>query len=290
MSLRPLQGALAAWKPGAGGAVDPLQAIASAWSAIVGADVAANSAPIALARGALTIATRSSAWSQQLQFLSVSIVRGIAERVPAANVTNLHFRAGAFRPPQRRVAHVPAASRARRRGDAAAYEPAADLADAMERVRARIRDARRASAAACPACGAPRPPGAEARPCTPCAIAAARERTLALERLLFAAPWLAFEEIREQLPRVTVTEYERSRRTLLGRWWLVLDRARVAQRLGDARRERSIASSYVLLRTRLPPDRITPAVVENALGPELCTLLFGQREALGVPRVEPKTR
>jgi hypothetical protein len=290
VSLRPLRGSLARWTPGAGATVDPLQAISSAWSVIVGPDVAANSAPIALAHGALTIATRSSAWSQQLQFLSVSIERGIAEHAPGAKVTKLHFRAGAFRPSERRAASLPAASRARRRGDVAAYEPAADLADAMERVRARIRDARRASDVTCPACGAPRLPGTQAQPCTPCAIAAARERTLELERLLFAAPWLKFEEIREQLPRVTVAEYERSRRTLLGRWWLVLERARTAQRLANPANERSIASSYVLLSTRLPPDRITPAVLQNTLGPELCALLEREREALGVPRVEPKTR
>jgi hypothetical protein len=288
--LKPLRGSLARWTPGAGATVDPLQAITSAWSTIVGTDVAANSAPIALTHGALTIATRSSAWSQQLQFLSVSIERGIAEHAPGTKVTKLLFRAGAFRPSERRAASPPAASRARRRRDAEAYEPAADLADALERVRARIRDARRSSEAACPVCGAPRLAGAADQPCTPCAVAAARERTLELERLLFAAPWLPFEDVREQLPRVTVADYERARRTLLGRWWVVLERARVAQRLGNAANERSIASSYVLLRTRLAPDRITPAVVQNALGPELYGLLYGEREALGVPRVEPKKR
>ncbi len=289
MSLRPLRGSLAAWTPGAGGKADPLQAISSAWSTIVGADVAASTAPIALAHGALTIATRSSAWNQQLQLLSVSILRGIAQHAPDAGVTKVQFRAGAFRPPERRGAITPQ-RRARRRGDAAAYEPAVDLADALERVRARIRDARRASPASCPACGAPREPGAGAEPCAPCTIAAASERSLELERLLFAAPWLPFEEIREQLPRVTVDAYERTRRKLLGRWWLVLDRARVAKRFAAGAPERSIASSYVLLRTRLPPDRITPAVVQNALGAELAALLFGEREALRTPRVEPKTR
>jgi hypothetical protein len=279
MSLQPLRGALAAWKP-VGGAIEPLHAISAAWPAIVGLDIAANCAPISLANGTLTIATRSSAWSQQLQFLSLSIVSGIGEHAGGTTVRRLAFRVGAFRGGERRspgAAMKKAA--ARRRGDAAGYEPAIDLADAFDRVRARIRDARRASPAACSRCGAPLGPEPNAGRCTPCALATASEATLHLERLIYAAPWLTFEDVREQLPRLSVVDYERSRRRLLGRWWLVLERARKAGVVGKHGLERSIASSYVLLQTRLSPDRVTPEVVSNALGADLAAILFGDRAA-----------
>lgn len=290
MALQPLRGSLASWAPGARATADPLHAISAAWPAIVGADVAANCAPIALAHGALTIATRSSAWSQQLQFLTVAILRGIGEQAPAATVERIVFRTGAFRERDRRSRPPSPAAAARGRGDASAYEPAADLADAFERVRARIRAARRATPVACPACGAPLPADDAPRPCTACAIGAARERALRLERLVYAAPWLTFEELREHLPRLTVSEYEDARRRLLARWSLVLKRALIAGGARAGATERSIASSYVLLQSRLPPDRITPAVVGNSLGAEVARVLFGERAALAESASEAPRR
>ena len=39
-------------------------------------------------------------------------------------------------------------------------------------------------------------------------------------------------------------------------------------------RERLVASSYVLLRSKLPPEEIMPATVRNVLGDELHELLY----------------
>ncbi|GAC1623865.1 MAG: hypothetical protein NVS4B5_16000 [Vulcanimicrobiaceae bacterium] len=48
--LRSLGASLETWTPARGRAIDPLHAIAAAWPGIVGADVAAQSAPLLLAR------------------------------------------------------------------------------------------------------------------------------------------------------------------------------------------------------------------------------------------------
>jgi hypothetical protein len=53
-----------------------------------------------------------------------------------------------------------------------------------------------------------------------------------------------------------------------------LERAKRAGKLSNSGLERHVASSYVLLQSRLAPDRITPAVVRNLLGPELDALLW----------------
>jgi hypothetical protein len=76
------------------------------------------------------------------------------------------------------------------------------------------------------------------------------------------------------LPATTPADFERARRHLLQRWWLVLERARRSKTVGRAGLERQIASSYVLLHSRIPPDRITPAIVRNLLGEELEALLW----------------
>jgi hypothetical protein len=80
--------------------------------------------------------------------------------------------------------------------------------------------------------------------------------------------------MREQLPGLSAAEFERARRSLLQRWWLVLERARRAGKLSASGLERHVASSYVLLQSRLSPDRVTPAVARNLLGPELEALLW----------------
>jgi len=55
----------------------------------------------------------------------------------------------------------------------------------------------------------------------------------------------------------------------------VLERARQAQRFSKDGIERTIASSYVVLKSELPPDEIRPATVRNVLGDELHDFLFG---------------
>jgi hypothetical protein len=274
MALKPLRGALGEWAPGKGVAADPLYALEAAWPAIVGPDVAANSAPLAINGKTLLIATRSSAWSQQLQFLSATILGGLSGVPQARGIERLSFRAGALRRVPGRSGARPA--RAPRPGrKAPPDEPAADLAEAVARLRRRLSGLRRTAAGTCARCGAPL--GSEDGPrvmCAPCAGEGERRREADLQRLLYMAPWITRAELAETLPGVSVAEFERARRYLLQRWWLVLERTRRAGRLSGSGVERQVASSYVLLQSRLPPDRITPAVVLNLLGAELQALLW----------------
>jgi hypothetical protein len=89
-----------------------------------------------------------------------------------------------------------------------------------------------------------------------------------LERLLFNVPWLDFESLASLVPGLDRGELEAVRRGLLQRWWRVLERVgRSTRPITD--RERSIASSYVLLQSGLAPDEITPAVTRNVLGADI---------------------
>ncbi len=283
MSLRSLRTALHDWTPGRGLALAPLHALAAAWPAIVGDDVAAHSAPLAVNGATLLVATRSSAWSQQLQFLSPRILGGIRELLPALAVDRIAFRTGAL-PSRERLGQGSAKSSpvSRPRGERPP-EPAPDLPSAIARLRRRLARVREAAPATCTACGAPLE-RARAALCAPCAGMLDAERAIALERLLYMAPWLGCDELQGQFPGLGSAEYERSRRRLLQRWWLLLERVRRAARPRAARLERQIASSYVLLHSRLPPDRVTPAVVRNLLGTELEALLWPEHSPQGGER------
>jgi hypothetical protein len=154
MPLQPLREAIQGWKPGRAGALDPLHAIAAAWPAIVGPAVAAHCTPVEISGTALVIATRSSAWSQQLQLLSIAILGGLAQVPAASKIERLTFRSGLLRPPASRKAGVRARTE-RRNSPEPPPEPAADVAEAFERLRRRIAGVRRSTRAACSSCGAP---------------------------------------------------------------------------------------------------------------------------------------
>ena len=280
MSLRPLKAAVETWAPGRGIAADPLHRISATWPQIVGANVAKHSEPLALNGSTLLVATRSSAWSQQLQLLSPTILRGIAALPDAVEVSRLAFRSGGLRRSEgRRTSRerAVAGSAATRAGDATPG-PAADAAEALERLRRRLTALRARAGAICSACGAPldEDPGPPGR-CAPCDGEAERERMLLVERTIYLAPWLTHAELREQIPDLSGAEFERARRVLLQRWWLVLERIKRGAKVGASGDERQVASSFVLLQSRLPPDRITPAIVRNAIGDDVTDALWPNR-------------
>jgi hypothetical protein len=284
MPLRPLRDAIGAWTPGPTGTPEPIHAISAAWPGIVGADVAANSAPLELTGGVLVVMTSSSAWSQQLQMLSLPILRALGGVPSLPAIERMTFRSG--RLPGRKGRPRDTATRAAASAARAAepmQPPPADPFEALARLRRRVTAVRRRSVTTCVTCGAPLE-AATPQTCAPCAGSAERDRSLALQRLVYSAPWLGFEEIREQIPTTTVAEFERARRVLLQRWWVVLERAKRAGALSRSGVERKLAGSYVLLQSRLRPDRITPAVVRNLLGPELEALLWPQPGAKGASK------
>lgn len=287
----PLRASLDRWSPGNGREPDPLHAIAAAWPAIVGSDVAAHADPLEIAGTALVIGTRSSAWSQQLQFLSLPILAGIrALGKNGDRIERLIFRTGIARRSNRRPESVLAKRGANKRAGVPAFEPAASLEEAFARLRQRMSH-RTAAESTCQDCEAtiaaqapgvgPRGARAVALRCAPCAGEAERARVVTVERMMYMAPWLGLEELRSELPDLSLAEFEGARKRLLARWWLVLERARRAGRLSATGLERHVGSSYVLLHSRLPPDRITAAVVRNLLGADLEKLLWPQPAQTG---------
>jgi hypothetical protein len=271
MKLRPLSNALSAWRPAdAPSTANPVSTIASEWAHIVGERVAQHSSPLSLTDGTLLVGTRSSAWSQQLEFLAPEILASIGALVPGDTVTRLRFRNGAFR--RTRPAQIDPVAVAQRIASGPVPMPALDERDALQRVRKRVAETRRRARTSCGRCGAPTESEAL---CAPCAGSGERARRVELERLCFAAPWLSSDEIAAVVPGASEADIQDVRRNLMQRWWVTLERARRLRR-ALSRRERQIASSYVLLQSGLAPENITPAVVRNLLGDELEAQLSGE--------------
>jgi hypothetical protein len=274
--MKSLGESLKGWSPIAGAPADPVLAIGSRWPELVGGSVAANSRPLKIERGVLTVVTRSSAWSQQLSFLAERILTSIATTVPAAGVERLTFKVGRLAAPRSRPAAAAPGSGGQG-GRLAAFEPAVDTAAAVARFRARVEAFWRAKQAAgwnpCPRCGVPLAPGSASH-CGVCADARIGERTSAVMRLLYEMPLIGFEAARESVPDLGRSEFGAIRSRLLKRWWTVLQRAVREGKLTRDGRERAIAQSYVMLKSGVTADRLAPATVRNELGDELYALIY----------------
>jgi Dna[CI] antecedent, DciA len=273
--MRKLAAALAGWTP-ENRPHDPLALLEAGWPEIVGAEVARNSHPSRIVEGTLLVITRSSAWSNQLSFLGDHVRRAVAARLPKAGVDRLRFRVG-------RVPELsgPPATRARARSRRPAAErpatlsPAAALTRFRQDVEARQQSRREAGWNECAACGALEvaTPGEW---CAACDAKRAGARAEATARLLFEAPWLGYGGTASLVKGLQPEEYERIRTGLLKHWWGKLAHARAAKQLSRDRSERVVASAYVLLQSKLPPEEIMPATVRGILGDELHEMLYGK--------------
>jgi len=259
------------WRPKPGPGSDPLVAVRAAWADLVGADVARAAQPVAIERDTLIVLTPSSSWSHQLAFLEPEILRGLRALPEARDLTRLRFRIGkARRPvPIRDGLGGPRRSTA----DLPGEPPAKTLDEALARLRGavnRTRSAHRTNGGAfCTSCAAPVDAGTPM--CRPCADDDERRRRYACERLLFEAPWLSSDDVLGAVGGLTPEAYDAIRRRLLQSWWDELWRANKLHKLRqplDRVRLRKLASSFVLLETRIDPNRLEmdSAVRKNALG------------------------
>ena len=202
---------------------------------------------------------------------SVGLSRTADRALPeTAALTRLRFRVGKLRRP----APSPAAAEERRRRDAAPLEaPAKTLDEALARLRRSVERGRAAHRVAgggfCVVCEAPIAAGVPR--CIPCRDELERSRRFACERLLFEAPWLPPNDVLAVVEGLTPEQYDAIRRRLLRSWWDEMWRAGKLYRLRqpiDRVRLRKLASSFVLLETRIDPNRLEmdSAVRKNALG------------------------
>jgi hypothetical protein len=267
---------LAQWKPADGAARDPLVLLEAAWPEIVGVEVARNSRPANINAGTLVVTTRSSAWSHQLSFLADHVLRAVAARLPRAGVERLRFRVGRIAERAGSPQRVRAGTT---RGAVRERPEAASAGEALDRFRRDVEERqsvrRRAGWNECTGCGALAVAGSRGL-CAACAAARAQERAAATARVLFDAPWLGFNGTSALVDGLGEEEYEYIRTGLLKHWWGSLVKARAAKRLSRDGRERLVASSYVLLQSKLPPEEIRPATVRSILGDELHDLLYGE--------------
>jgi hypothetical protein len=257
------------WRPAGGSGGDPLVAARAAWLQLVGADVARAAQPVAIERDVLVVLTNSPAWSHQLVFLEPEILRGLRALPELRELTRLRFRVGTIRTPIRGTG---GGGTRRRTAAPPAEPPARTLDDALARLRRAVERSRAAHTAAggtfCALCDAPVDAGPT---CTPCRDDAVRRRRFACERLLFEAPWLAPGEVLALVPGLSAEDYDAIRRQLLRAWWDEIWRAAKLHKLRqpiDRIRLRKLASSFVLLETRIEPTRLEldSPLRRNALG------------------------
>jgi hypothetical protein len=267
--------ALDGWQPGDGaGPADPVVLLGAAWSEIVGAENARNSHPAEVKGDTLFVVTTSSVWSAQLSYLHDRVLESVRARLPGAEIAKLRFRVGKL---PARGSQIAPKRVMYKRGTPAPQTPTSTAAEALGRFRESVIEAERAKRARgwkeCRDCTALIAPGSGLL-CPSCAIAREQQRERLVSRLLYEAPWLGYAGTASLIEDLHRDEYEAIRRRLLQRWWDRLVRARYQGKLSRDGAERLIASSYVLLKSELAPERLTPEIVRNMLGDELHGLVY----------------
>ena len=266
-----LGAALSGWVPRSGGG-DPLAVVRAAWPELVGPDVARAAQPVAIAGETLVVITSSSSWSHQLAFLEPQIMRGLRTLDTKHGIARLRFRVGTIRA-QRREVPAPAGVHRRSATGAQQREPR-NAGEALARFRAAVERSRAAHQAAggsfCQTCAAPIARGSE---CVSCHDWANQELRARCQRLLFDAPWLTPQEVLDTVPGLDATMYDAIRRQLLRAWYdemkLAAKRAALPRPIApDRARLRKIASSFVLLETKIDPKQLEmdSPIRRNALG------------------------
>jgi len=271
--VKSLRESLSGWAP-KGSIGDPLAEIGQRWPVLVGEKISAHTCPVSLERGVLTVATRSNIWSQELSFLAERVLAAIAAAHPG-KVERLIFRVGRIAEP--RPSGAPGRAASVRGRPRAAREPTADAAASLARFRADVEEHWRAKRDAgwkpCTRCGVPAPPSAD-EACGICAGERSSEATSAVMRLLYNAPLVGFERASDLVPGLDRKQFAAVRTRLLKRWWTVLQRAERDGKLTADGSERAIAQSYVMLKSGLSVDRLSPATVRNELGDALYAMLY----------------
>jgi hypothetical protein len=64
------------------------------WRRTVPPRVYRNALPVRIARGVLTVHTKTATWASELQFLSASLLKSLQAQVPHLKVTDIRFRVG----------------------------------------------------------------------------------------------------------------------------------------------------------------------------------------------------
>lgn len=270
--MKRLDDALAGWKPGTGRRVDPILVLASRWTETVGEKVARGSHPSAIEGSTLVITARSSAWVAQLGFLETQILTALRAADPATTVSRI-------RPVVGRVQQT--SSVLPKRSDQPLIRrkvsPQTQNEEPLTAFRRSVEEERRAKLEAgwkeCLGCGALLPGNAPAR-CTACTNARNAERERHISRLLYEMPWLGFSGTADYIDGLSELEYRAIRRRLLSRWRQALNLALKRGVLSRDGRERVLASSYLVLKSGLHPDRIAEATIRAEFGDEMYTLLY----------------
>lgn len=280
MTLKPLKEATDKWAPAVDTHGEPLVALAAAWPKIVGKDIAQHSRPLEINGDMLLVATRSSAWTQQLSFLGDHVLETIAQHIRIKGITKIRFRVGRLNTASDRP-HTGAFSKTAPRHTSAQRPDAATLDEVLANFRLDVTAAQRAkSGSAWKECGRCGVPVARVGPafCVPCAQAESDAQIRKVARLLYEAPWLGYAGVAAVVKPLSEREYESIRHRVLARWWETLTRALRTGKLTKSGRERLVASSYVILKSGLDPEAISPAVVRNLLGDDLHELIYGISE------------
>jgi predicted nucleic acid-binding Zn ribbon protein len=267
--------------------------VVEAWPEIAG-ELGAHCRATSLGNGILTVSTTTNLWAVEISYRKEQLLRRLRERFPDIEIKGIRLVV-------RRLEDEPCEPLDDGSGEDEVSGFLEDLSPqddlTIERECACVDDpalrekVRRAMAAdlryrrarermgwkPCPGCGIPTADGLS---CLYCAREASEERLRAIEKLLAATPWLAWEDVHDSAPRVSRNEYEKIRADMAAhlsrKLQEIYDRSPKDQPL--KRDERAICMAYCMMKSGEPLHELREETLQRYLGDGLFSLYCMHKE------------
>lgn len=254
------------------------------WESVVGETIIKHASVVEMHRGVLFVNVDHPVWIQHLSFVAQDLKKRLNNAIGEKVVKEIRFKAGNHCNKQKNkqdiVKTVP------KRKELASEElekielMVKEISDPEIRkvVASLIRQGKiitmekqEAGWVTCPLCGMLMEPNK--KKCFRCDI---KERELLRRRtrfLLWEIPWLSYQEISAHIDGLNKDIYDTVRREMIQELWMQI---RAAAKSKDAKKIPKVhVQTYVMLRTRMSPAKLTHEIIWQTLGENIANKLLG---------------
>lgn len=254
------------------------------WEDVLGDTITKHASVHEMQRGVLFVHVDHPAWIQHLSFAAIDIKKKLNAAVGAKVVKEIRFKAGNrcdkpkkyqdMNNSEQLIVHIPQEENKNIESIVQEIED-----PEIRKITASfIKQGKKLNIykqkrgwKTCPQCGVFIKPTEDK--CIHCALQAVQALRSSTRSLLWELPWLPYTEIRDHVQGLDQETYDSVRREMIQQLW---EKFRISSKnLKSSKLSKTYIQTYVLLRTRLSPEELTPEIIWQTLGNNMANKLLG---------------
>jgi len=254
------------------------------WESVVGETIIKHASVVEMHRGVLFVHVDHPVWIQHLSFAAQDIKNRINRAIGEKVVKEIRFKAGNRCNKQKIKQDI--GKKEPRKYDLS-FEELGKIEAMVEEIRdPEIRkvvaslikqgkiitlEKQEAGWIKCPLCGMMIEP--KKKKCFYCSIKELELLRRKTRFLLWDIPWLSYQEISSHISGLNKDIYDAVRREMIQELWMQIRTA--AKSKGRQKIPKSHVQTYVMLRTRMSPEKLTHEIIWQTLGENIANKLLG---------------